>query len=232
MEIAFEEALNGLWLVAQPIVGARDGVVFGVELLARSISNRFTSITSIVAAAEKLGRVIAFGRRVRQIASTVDVPKDHALFVNIHSLEFDDEELYAGGSPLRQLGSKVILEVSERQSIEQVKNLKEKVAQLRALGFWIAVDDLGAGYAGLNSFAVLQPDIVKLDMAIIRGIDSDPYRRTLVRSMTAMCRDFGIPLVAEGVETEAEKAVLIDLGCDFLQGFLLGKPVTPGRRLA
>lgn len=232
MEIAFEEALDGLWLVAQPIVGARDGVVFGVELLARSISNRFTSITSIVAAAEKLGRVIAFGRRVRQIASTVDVPKDHALFVNIHSLEFDDEELYAGGSPLRQLGSKVILEVSERQSIEQVKNLKEKVAQLRALGFWIAVDDLGAGYAGLNSFAVLQPDIVKLDMAIIRGIDSDPYRRTLVRSMTAMCRDFGIPLVAEGVETEAEKAVLIDLGCDFLQGFLLGKPVTPGRRLA
>src|SRR6185436_1740922 len=110
---------------------------------------------------------------------------------------------------------------------DQVKNLKEKVSLLRELGFWIAVDDMGAGYAGLNSFAALRPDIVKLDMAIVRGIDQDPYRRTLVRSMTAMCRDFGIPLVAEGVETEAEKTVLVDLGCDYLQGFLCGAPKAP-----
>lgn len=230
MELAFEEALEGLWLVAQPIVGARDGVVFGVELLARSISTRFTSITSILDGAEKLGRVIVFGRRVRGIASNVEVSPNHALFINIHSLDFDDEELYAETNPLRHLGSRVVLEVTERHSIEQVKNLKQKIALLRDLGYWIAVDDMGAGYAGLNSFAVLQPDIVKLDMAIVRGIDQDPYRRTLVRSMTAMCRDFGIPLVAEGVETEAEKAVLVDLDCDFLQGFLCGKPVAPGRR--
>jgi EAL domain-containing protein (putative c-di-GMP-specific phosphodiesterase class I) len=230
MELAFEEALEGLWLVAQPIVGAKDGAVFGVELLARSISTRFTSITSILEGAEKLGKVIAFGRRVREIASSVFVSPDHALFINIHSLDLDDEELYAETNPLRHLGSKVVLEVTERHSIEQVKNLKEKVALLRDLGYWIAVDDMGAGYAGLNSFAVLQPDIVKLDMAIVRGIDQDPYRRTLVRSMTAMCRDFGIPLVAEGVETEAEKAVLVDLGCDLLQGFLCGKPVAPDRR--
>ena len=230
MELAFEEALEGLWLVAQPIVGAKDGMIFGVELLARSISTRFTSVTMLVEAAEKLGRVISFGRRVRQIAANIDLPKDHALFVNLHSLEFDDEELYSEKNPLRHIGSKIILEVTERHSIDQVKNLKEKIALLRDLGFWIAVDDMGAGYAGLNSFAALRPDIVKLDMAIVRGIDQDPYRRTLVRSMTAMCRDFGIPLVAEGVETEAEKAVLVDLGCDFLQGFLCGSPKTPPSR--
>lgn len=230
MEIAFEEALSGLWLMAQPIVGARDGLVFGVEVLARSISTRFTSITMLVEAAEKLGQVNAFGRRVRQVASNIDIPAEHALFVNLHSLELDDEDLYSEKNPLRHVGSKVILEITERHSIDQVKNLKEKIALLRDLGFWIAVDDMGAGYAGLNSFAALRPDIVKLDMAIVRGIDVDQYRRTLVRSMIAMCRDFGIPLVAEGVETEGEKAVLVDLGCDFLQGFLCGKPKTPANR--
>jgi EAL domain-containing protein (putative c-di-GMP-specific phosphodiesterase class I) len=228
MELAFEEALTGLWLAAQPIVGAKDGVIFGVELLARSVSTRFTSVTMLVEAAEKLGRVIAFGRRVRDIAAATELSKDHALFINLHSLELDDEDLYSEKNPLRHLGCKVIFEITERHSIDQVKNLKEKIALLRDLGFWIAVDDMGAGYAGLNSFAALRPDIVKLDMAIVRGIDQDPYRRTLVRSMTGMCRDFGIPLVAEGVETEAERAVLVDLGCDFLQGFLCGKPMPPG----
>jgi EAL domain-containing protein (putative c-di-GMP-specific phosphodiesterase class I) len=228
MELAFDEALSGLWLAAQPIVGARDGRIFGVELLARSVSTRFTSVTMLVEAAEKLGKVIGFGRQVRRIAADAEVSKDQAVFINLHSLELDDEELYSEKNPLRGIGSRVVFEITERHSIDQVKNLKEKVALLRELGFWIAVDDMGAGYAGLNSFAALRPDIVKLDMAIVRGIDSDPYRRTLVRSMTAMCRDFGIPLVAEGVETEAEKAVLVDLGCDFLQGFLCGRPKPAG----
>ena len=230
MEIAFEDALSGLWLAAQPIVGAKDSVVFGVELLARSISTRFTSVTMLVEAAEKLGRVISLGRRVRQIAATIDVPVEQAIFINVHCLEFDDEELYSQHNPLLQLGSKIILEVTERHSIDQVKDLKEKVALLRDLGFWIAVDDMGAGYAGLNSFAALRPDIVKLDMAIVRGIDQDPYRRKLVRSMNAMCKDFGIPLVAEGVETEAERTVLTDLGCEFIQGFLCGSPKALGTR--
>jgi EAL domain-containing protein (putative c-di-GMP-specific phosphodiesterase class I) len=230
MEMAFHEALQGLWLAAQPIVGARDGKVFGVELLARSVSTRFTSVTMLVDAAEKLGQVITFGRRVRQIAANVLVPQEQAVFLNLHSLEFADEELYSEANPLRGLASRVILEVTERHSIDQVADLKDKVAALRALGFWIAVDDMGAGYAGLNSFAALRPDIVKLDMAIVRGIDQDPYRRTLVRSMNSMCRDFGIPLVAEGVETEAEKAVLVDLGCEYLQGFLCGSPRAPKTR--
>lgn len=230
MEVAFEEALSGLWLAAQPIVGAKDGVVFGVELLARSISARFTSVSMLIEAAEKLGRVTSFGQRIRQIAANVDVPPEHALFVNLHSLDLDDEGLYSEENPLRYVGSRVILEVSERHPIDQVKNLKEKVSLLRDLGFRIAVDDMGAGYAGLNSFAVLRPDIVKLDMTIVRGIDQDPYRRTLVRSLVAMCRDFGIPLVAEGVETEGEKMVLVDLGCDFLQGFLCGAPKAAGSR--
>jgi EAL domain-containing protein (putative c-di-GMP-specific phosphodiesterase class I) len=183
-------------------------------------------------AAEKLGAVIPLGRRVRQIASTLDIPAEQAIFINVHCLEFEDEELYSEHNPLLHLGSRIVLEVTERHSIDQVKDLSEKVQILRDLGFWIAVDDMGAGYAGLNSFAALRPDIVKLDMAIVRGIDQDLYRRTLVRSMNAMCKDFGIPLVAEGVETEAERGVLVDLGCEFIQGYLCGAPTALGTRTA
>jgi EAL domain-containing protein (putative c-di-GMP-specific phosphodiesterase class I) len=86
------------------------------------------------------------------------------------------------------------------------------------------VDDLGAGYAGLTSFAALEPDVVKLDMALVRGVDREPIKHRLVGSMTRLCRDLGILVVAEGVETSAEKEALQELGCDLLQGYLFGRP--------
>jgi EAL domain-containing protein (putative c-di-GMP-specific phosphodiesterase class I) len=224
MTMVFEEALSGLWLAAQPIVRATDGGIFGFELLSRTTSSRFTNITSIFKVAEKLGRVISLGRRVRELASTLDIAKDRAIFINLHCLDLDDEQLYTENNPLCRVESQVILEVTERHSIDQVKDLVSKVARLRALGFKIAVDDMGSGYSGLNSFATLRPDLMKVDLGIVRGIDADPYRRTLVRSLVAMSRELDIPLVAEGVETPAEKAALMDLGCDFLQGFLCGMP--------
>lgn len=224
LELSFEDALDGLWLAAQPIVHASDGRVFGVELLTRTVSRRFTSITSILKVAERLDRIMLLGRRVRQMASLLDLPRETAIFVNLHSLDLDDEELYSESNPLCQVRSQVILEVTERQALDRVRDLSGKIARLRGMGFQIAIDDMGSGYSGLNSFAVLKPDLVKVDMAIVRGLDADPYRRTLIRSLAALCKEFGIPLVAEGVETEAEKACLIGLGCDYLQGFLCGRP--------
>jgi EAL domain-containing protein (putative c-di-GMP-specific phosphodiesterase class I) len=117
-----------------------------------------------------------------------------------------------------------VLEVTERGRIDAVSDLNARIERLRALGYRIAVDDFGAGYAALNSFASLHPDVAKIDMALVRGVDRDPYRRTLVASVNAMCRDLGILVVAEGIETEAERATLVDLGCDLLQGFLIGMP--------
>jgi len=74
---------------------------------------------------------------------------------------------------------------------------------------------------------MLEPDIVKLDMALVRGIDSRPVQRKLVRSMTAVCKEMGMLVVAEGIETPAERDVLIELGCDLLQGFLFARPGPP-----
>jgi EAL domain-containing protein (putative c-di-GMP-specific phosphodiesterase class I) len=118
----------------------------------------------------------------------------------------------------------VILEVTERSSFARVPELRDRIKVLRELGYRIAVDDLGAGYAGLTSFAALEPEVVKLDMALVRGVDHEPIKRRLVGSMARLCRELGILVVAEGVETPAERDVLVDLGCDLLQGYLFGRP--------
>jgi EAL domain-containing protein (putative c-di-GMP-specific phosphodiesterase class I) len=145
-------------------------------------------------------------------------------FVNLHAHDLMDETLFSARSPLSAFAGRVVLEITERASLEQVKDLRAKVAALREMGFRIAVDDLGAGYAGLTSFATLEPEFVKLDMSLIRDIDSSPMKKTLVRSMTSLCEELGMMVVAEGVETPAERDVLVSIGCHFLQGYLLAKP--------
>ncbi len=98
------------------------------------------------------------------------------------------------------------------------------MTRLRALGYRIAIDDLGAGYAGLTSFAQLEPEVVKVDMSLVRGIDSSAVKQKLVRSIIALCTELGIQLVAEGIETAAERDMLINLGADLCQGYLFAKP--------
>ena len=91
----------------------------------------------------------------------------------------------------------------------------------------IAIDDLGAGYAGLTSYTALEPDIVKLDMSLVRDVDRDRKKEAVVRSMTSLCKDLGMLVVAEGVETVGERDALVEIGCDLLQGYLLAKPGRP-----
>ena len=98
------------------------------------------------------------------------------------------------------------------------------MTRLRKFGYRIAIDDLGAGYAGLTSFAQLEPEVVKVDMSLVRGIDSSPVKQKLVRSIIALCTELGIQLVAEGIETPAERDTLVGLGGDLCQGYLFAKP--------
>jgi EAL domain-containing protein (putative c-di-GMP-specific phosphodiesterase class I) len=135
-----------------------------------------------------------------------------------------DEDLFAEDRPLSRMASRVVLEVTERETLDGVPDLRERARSLRRLGFRLAVDDLGAGYAGLASFAGLEPDVAKIDMSLVRGVDGEPVKRRLVASIVALCKDLGTLVVAEGIETDAEREVLVELGCDFLQGFLIGRP--------
>jgi EAL domain-containing protein (putative c-di-GMP-specific phosphodiesterase class I) len=119
----------------------------------------------------------------------------------------------------------VVIEVTERHSLDSVRGLSARTAKLRELGFRLAVDDLGAGYAGLSSFSILEPEFVKLDMSLIRGIDSSKRKQSVIRSMVALCeRDLGMRIICEGVETAAERDTLALLGADLVQGYLFARP--------
>ena len=109
--------------------------------------------------------------------------------------------------------------------------MRTRVDSLRKLGFRIAVDDLGAGYAGLTTFTLLQPDFVKLDMTLVRDIDADTTRQRVVGTMARLCRELGMSVVAEGIETVAERDTLLTLGCDLLQGYLFARPGPPFPRV-
>ena len=181
---------------------------------------------AVLDAAEKLGRLDQLGRRMRALAAA-PVAADTAsgqLFVNLHPRDLFDDELLADDSPLAAIAPRVVLEVTERASLADLGDVKARAAQLRARGFRLAIDDLGAGYAGLTSFATLAPEVAKLDMSLIRDVDKSPTKRKIVGSMASLCRDLEILIVAEGVETKAELDVCIELGCDVLQGYLIAKP--------
>ena len=117
-----------------------------------------------------------------------------------------------------------MLEITERGALDAVDNVRERIQRLRGLGYRVAIDDLGAGYAGLTSVAQLEPEFVKLDMSLVRDVDTSPLKRRLVGSMVEACRGSSMQVVAEGVETAAEKAVLAELGCDLLQGYHFARP--------
>ena len=101
------------------------------------------------------------------------------------------------------------------------------MASLRRIGFRIALDDLGAGYAGLTSFAMLEPEIVKLDMGLVRNLHREPTKQTLVRTMISMSKELGILVTAEGIECEEEREELARAGCDLMQGYLFARPGDP-----
>jgi EAL domain-containing protein (putative c-di-GMP-specific phosphodiesterase class I) len=125
------------------------------------------------------------------------------------------------------MAGRIVLEITERAQLEGVKDAGTRIERLRGLGFRIAVDDIGAGYSGLNSFALLKPDIVKLDMTLVRDIDRDPVKRRLASAVVNLCRDLNIATVGEGVETARERDTLLEIGCDLLQGYLFGRPGAP-----
>jgi len=154
-------------------------------------------------------------------------PERGVVFINLHLLDLMDKQLTSAFAPLSKVASRVILEITERTSLEGQIDLRYRVAELRELGFRIAIDDLGGGHARMGTFTLLDCDLVKLDMSLVRDVDKQPMKQRLIRSVTDLCREQGIMVIGEGVETDAEAQVLVDLGCDLLQGYLIAKPALP-----
>lgn len=229
LRLAFDRAMATMFVAFQPIVDAKQRSVFGFEALLRTREPALPTPPAVVDAAIRLGRAQELARRVRTkaVEDLRQAPSDVLLFLNVLPRDLDDPLLYDPHSPLADVAPRIVLELTERSDLAEVKDSLGRVGRLRQMGYRIAVDDLGAGYAGLSSFAALEPEYTKFDMSLIRGIDGSPVKRRIVGSMVTLCRDLGCRVVAEGVETAEERAVLDDLGCDLMQGYLFAKPASP-----
>lgn len=237
LEVQFERALAAVEMVFQPIVHAADYSIFGYEALLRSKDPDLPHPGALLDAAERLNRLSKLGRHIRAQVARVFGQADEGrgfLFVNLHALDLLDKSLSSPFSPLTKIAHRVVLEVTERASLESVTDIRFRVAELRKLGYRIAIDDLGAGHARMNRFTMLDTDLVKLDMSLVRDIDSQRLKQEVASSIIKLCKDQNILVIGEGVETQAEADYLIDVGCDLLQGYLIAKPappfVTPSKR--
>jgi len=119
---------------------------------------------------------------------------------------------------------RLIIEITEGEVIEDQRRFADAVNEFRSLGLKVAIDDFGAGYAGLNLLADFQPDQVKIDLKLVRGIHRNAPRQAIVRAISQACSDLGIDVIAEGVETIDEFTWLVNEGMQLFQGYLFAKP--------
>ena len=229
LEVTFERAIGSLKMAYQPIVDVTASTVMGYEALMRGDEPALPNPPAILEAAERLGRLHDVGRRVRELVplSAAAAPEGALLFVNLHAVDLMDPSLFDDRAALTAFASRVVFEITERASLDHVADARAVTSRLRGMGYRIAIDDLGAGYAGLSSFAQLEPEFVKLDMSLVRDIDKSPVRQKLVKKMTALCKDMGTTIIAEGIETDGERDVVVALGCRFLQGYRFARPGAP-----
>lgn len=214
----------------QPIVNLKERRVFAHEALVRGPSGEAAG--SILARVTEENRY-AFDQQCRVRAIELAARLSPAARRESLSINFMPNAVYEPRACIRltlQTAEKVgfpadriIFEFTESEQID-TDHLLNILGTYRSIGFRTAIDDFGAGHAGLNLLARFQPDIVKLDMDLIREIDRDRSKRVVVRHTLAMLEEFGIAPVCEGVETLGELAVLRDFGVNLVQGYALARP--------
>jgi EAL domain-containing protein (putative c-di-GMP-specific phosphodiesterase class I) len=119
---------------------------------------------------------------------------------------------------------KIIIEITERDSIEGYKYFGENIKELRTMGFRIAVDDTGAGYASLHTISEVLPDIIKIDRSVIQDIDTNTVKESMLKGLLLIAKETGSIVVAEGIEKEGEATVLSRNKVDLAQGYFYAKP--------
>jgi EAL domain-containing protein (putative c-di-GMP-specific phosphodiesterase class I) len=212
----------------QPIVDVSTREVISYEALVRGLGNESAYQILQQIPADSL---FAFDRAAR--AKAIGLAKRLGISSNLNlnflpqSLEASTESILTTldaaklvNLPVRRL----VLEVTEGEIIDDASHFTELINEYRGLGLKVAIDDFGAGYSGLNLLAEFQPDQVKLDMKLIRGIERHGPRQAIVRAINQICFDLGIDVIAEGIETGLEYEWLASQGIQLFQGYLFSKP--------
>lgn len=215
----------------QPIYRLDDMTLVGCEALSRFATEprRTPDLWFADAQAVGLGPALELLAVRRAIAAFVELPGELTLSVNISPSTLMGTKVIdalAGIDPKR-----LVIEVTEHTPIGDYEALLNVIQPLRNTGMRVAIDDAGAGYSSLRHVLMLRPDIIKLDVSLTRGVDSDPARRAMAAALSEFARRTGARAVAEGIETESELRTLRELGIDRGQGYFLGKPMMPAQLL-
>ncbi len=229
-EVLLEDKLSTLF---QPVFELPRRTVLGYEALSRGPSGTLYHMPlPLFEMASESDLVFELDRKCRRRAllAARQLPPDALLFINVFPSAMYDPE-FQGPSLLRFLDDlglrpdRVVLEITEKYAIENYTLFAEALQEFTKLGFQIAVDDVGAGYSGLEKIAHLNPRYLKLDRELIKDIDSSYIRREMARALKAFADKIGSTIIAEGIEREAELVALVELGIGYGQGFLLGRPM-------
>lgn len=217
----------------QPIVSA-DGSIFGHEALVRGVERDGSLIGAgaLFQSADEARLLFTLDLAARRSAIETwakTAPRNQTLFVNFNPSSIYDPAycLRTTVSAVAELGltpNRIVFEVTESAEVKNKAHLKGILNFYRKAGFRVALDDVGAGFSGLNMLQEIRPDIIKIDMDLMRGIDGDGFRQSIVRHLIALAHEQNILVVAEGLETEGEIDFARSVGADLLQGYGLGRP--------
>lgn len=213
----------GLTMLFQPIVELAQSTVLGVLARFSTGPHRVPDVWFSEAAEVGLGPELEIAAISMAVEQFDDIPAHAYLSLNVSAATV------LSGLLKEALGSiepeRVVLELTEHDAVEDYDTLNRALSELREDGVRLAVDDAGAGFSSLRHILSLRPDIIKLDLALTRGIAEDPVRRALAASLVNFAAEIDASITAEGVETEAELAVLQQLGVTSAQGFYLSRPI-------
>ena len=212
----------------QPIVDLTNRSVFAYEALVRGVTGEgAATVLGAVAAAD----LHTFDRDARaralQLAARLSLQTSLSLNFLPQSLNTLGDSISntidtAAGCGIR--ADQLILEITENEIIHDPARFAQQVNSFKSSGVRLAIDDFGAGYAGLNLLAEFQPDIVKIDMTLVRDIDSKGPRQAIARALIQVCNDLGLEVIVEGVETESEARWFKRHGINLFQGFYFARP--------
>jgi diguanylate cyclase (GGDEF)-like protein len=222
---------EALYSLFQPIIDGATREPIGYEALTRGPEGDLEQPAALIAAASAAGLSIPLERRCLESAlrSYRTLQLEGRLFLNLlpqNLLDWTQLAQWLGEQlAINEIDPhEVVLEVTEHGLTEDEMLLAGAVAPLRALGCDIAIDDLGAGSSGLKTWAAIRPDYVKVDRYFVAGIEQDAVRAEILRSVVDMGRVTGCRVIAEGIENREQYALLLELGVDYMQGYLLGRP--------
>lgn len=225
-------SMKSISTVFQPIVSLKDGSIFAYEALSRiSIPQCDINIEELFHISEQQNKLWELEKlcRTKALKNAICKPKDAKLFINVDPNIIHDADTFSGFThqKLLQYGFNahdIVFEITERSAINDLNTFTSAISHYQTQDFQIAIDDFGSGYSGINPVCCFSPNFLKIDMELVRDINSNTKKYSLVSAIVKFCKESNIKVIAEGIETEAELKSLIQLGINYGQGYYLAKP--------